>query len=124
MYNRVTSFIATLFRDFSNEDIARDDLTIIIVTHGLTLRLFLMRWFHYSIQDFEESYNPDNGKFVVMERVDDAPEDAQGGGVEGKSWYKISEGGDMVNFAGPEHRQGSLWKLMEQMRAQPALDDL
>lgn len=39
MYNRATSFIATMFRDFANENIARDDLNVIIVTHGLTLRL-------------------------------------------------------------------------------------
>lgn len=28
-----------MFRDFANENIARDDLNVIIVTHGLTLRL-------------------------------------------------------------------------------------
>lgn len=28
-----------MFRDFANESIARDDLNVIIVTHGLTLRL-------------------------------------------------------------------------------------
>lgn len=39
VYNRATSFIATMFRDFANENIARDDLNVIIVTHGLTLRL-------------------------------------------------------------------------------------
>lgn len=39
VYNRVTSFISTLHRDFSNSHISRPDLNIIIVTHGLTLRL-------------------------------------------------------------------------------------
>ncbi|CAN0437351.1 unnamed protein product, partial [Laminaria digitata] len=68
VYNRATSFIATMFRDFANENIARDDLNVIIVTHGLTLRLLVMRWFQYSIADFEETLNPANGGFVVMER--------------------------------------------------------
>lgn len=27
-----------------------------------------MRWFQYSIADFEETLNPENGGFVVMER--------------------------------------------------------
>ena len=27
-----------------------------------------MRWFQYSIADFEETLNPANGGFVVMER--------------------------------------------------------
>ncbi|CAN0507461.1 unnamed protein product [Discosporangium mesarthrocarpum] len=43
VYNRATSFIATMFRDFSNEAIAREDLNIIIITHGLTLRLVRSR---------------------------------------------------------------------------------
>lgn len=28
----------------------------------------VMRWFQYSIADFEETLNPENGSFVVMER--------------------------------------------------------
>lgn len=28
----------------------------------------MMRWFQYSISDFEETLNPTNGGFVVMER--------------------------------------------------------
>ncbi|CAM9141485.1 unnamed protein product, partial [Phaeothamnion confervicola] len=72
VYNRATSFIATMFRDFGNESIARDDMNIIIVTHGLTLRLLVMRWFQYSIHDFEETLNPPNGGFVVMERRKDS----------------------------------------------------
>src|SRR3546814_5532339 len=28
-----------------------------------------MRWFQYTINDFEESYNPPNAGFVVMERT-------------------------------------------------------
>ncbi|CAM9966031.1 unnamed protein product, partial [Choristocarpus tenellus] len=44
VYNRATSFIATMFRDFANEGIARDDLNVIIITHGLTLRLVRGDW--------------------------------------------------------------------------------
>lgn len=40
------------------------ELNVIIVTHGLTLRLLVMRWFQYSISDFEESINPPNGGVV------------------------------------------------------------
>lgn len=35
------------------------------VVHLLQL---VMRWFQYSIADFEETLNPENGTFVVMER--------------------------------------------------------
>eukprot|EP00952_Eustigmatos_sp_NYUAD-ZCMA_P007701 32457-Eustigmatos_ZCMA.PRE.1 len=36
---QVTSFISTMFRDFADIHIGRPDLNVIIVTHGLTLRL-------------------------------------------------------------------------------------
>jgi broad specificity phosphatase PhoE len=39
VYTRVTSFISTMFRDFGDAHICRPDLNVIIVTHGLTLRL-------------------------------------------------------------------------------------
>uniref|UniRef100_A0A7S1XZL4 Uncharacterized protein n=1 Tax=Phaeomonas parva TaxID=124430 RepID=A0A7S1XZL4_9STRA len=106
VYNRVTSFIATLFRDFSNKDIAREDLDVIIVTHGLTLRLFLMRFFHYTIHDFENSYNPNNGAFVVMQRQE---------GPEGQSWYELMpEGREALNLP-PQNGVGSLWKILQEM---------
>jgi len=39
-----------------------------IITHGLTLRLFLMRWYRFSVSQFENSVNPKNGAVVVMTR--------------------------------------------------------
>ena len=68
VYERATSFIATLFRDFSSPAYAQRNVNVLIVTHGLTLRLLLMRWFQYTITDFEHTTNPDNGAFFVMER--------------------------------------------------------
>jgi hypothetical protein len=31
----------------------------------------VMRWFQYSIADFEQTFNPPNGGYVVLERMDD-----------------------------------------------------
>lgn len=71
VYNRVTSFIGSLFREWyshtSDEEFR--DTNVIIVTHGLSLRLFIMRWFHFTVHQFEQSRNPDNGAMIVMERV-------------------------------------------------------
>jgi broad specificity phosphatase PhoE len=44
------------------------DLNILIVTHGLTLRLFLMRYFQLTVEEFETTWNPPNGQVIVMER--------------------------------------------------------
>ena len=74
-YNRVTSFVSTVFRDCAQmraetrNDVSK--LNIVIVTHGLTLRLFLMRWFQLSVEEFEEMMNPGNAELVVMEREAD-----------------------------------------------------
>ena len=93
VYTRITDFIATMHRDFSNDNIMRDgNVNMIVVTHGLALRLFLMRWFlvrivhatiesppdiyfpcvQYTVQDFEQTINPTNGGYVMMERQVDS----------------------------------------------------
>ena len=73
MYNRVSSFLATMSRDllqFQDSGADMSKLNIVIVTHGLTLRLFLMRYFQLSVEEFEESHNAQNGKLVVLDRID------------------------------------------------------
>lgn len=75
VYNRVSGFIGTMHRDavrasecslMGNPKSLDDGMTICIVTHGLALRLFLMRWFHFTVHEFERSYNPKNGRVVVL----------------------------------------------------------
>jgi bisphosphoglycerate-dependent phosphoglycerate mutase len=73
VYNRVSSFLATVSRDllqFQDSGADMSKLNIVIVTHGLTLRLLLMRYFQLSVEEFEESYNPQNAKLVVLDRID------------------------------------------------------
>ena len=87
VYSRVTSFISTIMRDSNQlraEEANFDKINICIVTHGLTLRLFLMRWFQYSVSEFEESFNPDNGSVVVLLRKTN-PE-------TGLQWYELDAG--------------------------------
>lgn len=68
VYDRVSTFLETLHRDFSKPDFPDNAL---IVTHGMTLRIFLMRWFHWTVEYFERVYNPKNGEVFVMELQDD-----------------------------------------------------
>jgi hypothetical protein len=35
------------------------------------MRLFCMRWFHWSVEYFEALENPENGGYVVLERQPD-----------------------------------------------------
>jgi len=64
VYDRASDFFNTLFRDVEKKDFP---LNAVMVTHGMTIRLFLMRWFHYPVTEFEELCNPPNWAIVVME---------------------------------------------------------
>lgn len=88
VYSRVSSFISTLVRDcqqYQKAGYDLDDINVVIVTHGLSLRLFLMRWFQFSVEEFEASQNPGNAKLVVMKKKC----------VGGHRWYELTD----------EHRQ-------------------
>ena len=77
VYDRVTSFRETLRNDihfgrFNCDDrgCRTDDCTVVIVTHGLTLRVFLMRWYKWTTDQFTRLKNPGNAELIVMERGD------------------------------------------------------
>nr|GMD05583.1 phosphoglycerate mutase-like protein at74 [Ipomoea batatas] len=73
VYDRITGFRETLRNDI---DIGRfqppgeqsPNMNLIIVSHGLTLRVFLMRWYKWTVEQFEGLHNIGNGNMVVMER--------------------------------------------------------
>ena len=65
VYDRMSTFMETLHRDFRKRDFPRNCL---IVTHGMTLRLFLMKWFHWTVEEFENGHNPKNCQIVIMEK--------------------------------------------------------
>ena len=64
VYDRVSDFFNTLFRDFEKPGFPSN---AVMITHGMTIRLFIMRWFHYTVEEFEELCNPSNCAMVVME---------------------------------------------------------
>ena len=39
---------------------------VLIVTHGLTIRCFVMRFLHLTVEDFEKIQNPDNCDIVTL----------------------------------------------------------
>ena len=49
---RVHQFMGTIKRDSAD--------TLFVFTHGITLRCFLLRWFHYSPEWYENEKNPKN----------------------------------------------------------------
>ena len=43
-------------------------MNVVIVSHGLTLRVFLMRWYKWTTEQFEGLNNLVNGDIMVMEK--------------------------------------------------------
>ncbi|KAL4186896.1 hypothetical protein AMTRI_Chr09g36430 [Amborella trichopoda] len=72
VYDRITGFRETLRSDI---DIGRfqppgertPNMNLIIVSHGLTLRVFLMRWYKWTVEQFEGLNNFGNGGMLVMQ---------------------------------------------------------
>ncbi|WP_220126921.1 histidine phosphatase family protein [Rhodococcus spelaei] len=68
VFDRVSTFLETLYRHFAKPDYPPNTL---VVTHGLTMRLFCMRWFHWSVEYFESLNNPGNAESRTLVREPD-----------------------------------------------------
>ncbi|KAM0046233.1 putative phosphoserine phosphatase [Helianthus debilis subsp. tardiflorus] len=72
VYDRITGFRETLRTDI---DIGRfqppgeqsPNMNLVIVSHGLALRVFLMRWYKWTVEQFEGLNNMKNGNVLVMQ---------------------------------------------------------
>jgi broad specificity phosphatase PhoE len=67
VYDRVSDFFGTMHRDFEKADFPEN---VVIVTHGMTIRLFLMRWFHWTVESFEKLRNPKNCQIFLLEKTE------------------------------------------------------
>lgn len=77
-YDRVSGFNESLWRLFGEDDFASVN---VLVTHGLMTRVFLMKWYHWSVEYFEDlrninhcefvilTHNPDNGKYTLQNKL-------------------------------------------------------
>ncbi|MQY15351.1 2,3-bisphosphoglycerate-dependent phosphoglycerate mutase [Streptomyces sp. RB5] len=63
VYDRVGAFLESLHRSFEKPDHPEN---VLIVTHGLTMRLFCMRWFHWTVAEFESLSNPGNAETRML----------------------------------------------------------
>lgn len=87
-YDRISGFNESLWRQFGEEDFAS---VCVLVTHGLMTRVFLMKWYHFSVEYFEDlrnvnhcefvvmKLNPDSGKFILQNQL--------------RTWSELRRGG-------------------------------
>ena len=68
-YDRISGFNESLWRSFGEESFAS---VCVLVTHGLMTRVFLMKWYHFSVEYFEDLRNVNHCEFIVMRRNEDS----------------------------------------------------
>ena len=61
-YDRTSSFLESLMRQVDRKHAER----VLIVTHGLTIRCFAMRFLHLLVEQFDELDNPDNCAIITL----------------------------------------------------------
>ncbi|KAK9473982.1 histidine phosphatase superfamily, partial [Dipodascopsis tothii] len=64
VYDRCAGFNETLFRQFSSDKFAK---VLVLVTHGLMTRVFLMKWYRWTVERFESLKNVNYCEFMIME---------------------------------------------------------
>jgi hypothetical protein len=66
-YDRVSGFNESLWRQFGDADFPS---VCVLVTHGMMTRVFLMKWYHWSVEYFEDLRNVNHCEFIVMKQSD------------------------------------------------------
>lgn len=56
-FDRVCTFLESMIRQMERKGRQR----VVVVTHGLTIRCFVMRFLHLTVEQFEDLANPGNG---------------------------------------------------------------
>lgn len=65
VYDRIASFNETLFRQFQKDDFPN---VLVLVTHGIWARVFLMKWFRWLYEKFEQLRNIPHCHYLVMKQ--------------------------------------------------------
>lgn len=66
-YDRISGFNESLWRQFGEDDFAS---VCVLVTHGLMSRVFLMKWYHFTVEEFEDLRNVNHCEFLIMRKQD------------------------------------------------------
>jgi len=61
-YDRTSSFLESMMRQVERKSADR----VLIVTHGLTIRCFVMRFLHLTVEQFDDLANPANCAMVTV----------------------------------------------------------
>lgn len=68
VYDRCAGFNETLFRQFQSDKFPS---VLVLVTHGIWARVFLMKWYRWTYEEFESLKNVPHCQLITMERPPD-----------------------------------------------------
>ena len=66
VYDRISTFLESLHRDFKKD---KKTEVVLISTHGITSLIFLMRFFHWKYEDYENAQYFNNCDYVTLDLV-------------------------------------------------------
>ena len=61
-FDRTSNFLESMMRQIERHQAER----ALVVTHGLTIRCFVMRFLHLRVEDFDRLENPDNCEVITL----------------------------------------------------------
>jgi len=75
VFDRVSSFLGSTWRSFNSPDRAEN---YVFVTHGITIRVLLCRYFRYTVDQYNMMQNPKNCEMIFLGRDDSGSLDLDG----------------------------------------------
>lgn len=63
--DRISCFLNSLHRDFASKKFPKN---VVIVSHGMAMRVFLKRWLKLTVDEFELLRNPRNCQVIVLQK--------------------------------------------------------
>ena len=81
VYNRISAFMSSLHRKFQSTSLPQN---IVIVSHGYWICVFLMRWYHLTVQAYDTMEPLCNCEFVVLAKDHDGRYTQ---GIQGKGGF-------------------------------------
>lgn len=107
VFDRVNDFWSTLLRSMDTSPVEN----LVLVTHGLLMRIFCMVYFHWTVEEFEEVWNPSNCEVWALEKAM-----AQGGyrgyRLAGR-WRPSPLGGRFKEIRFGDKKNTPLWNHMK-----------
>lgn len=65
-YDRTSAFLESLMREIQRKNVSNS----IVVTHGMTIRCFVMRFLHLTVEQFERLENPSNCDIITIAEIE------------------------------------------------------